>query len=171
MDPELDVLSSAAVENLYHAGYLVPDLLAGMERVARTMQITWATPFEMESGFARPSGEPDSDVVRIAFSLEGPPYLELIEVVPRAGSIFAQPSGGGFHHFGIFADRWRDETARLCAEGMELERTGAGVAFVRDPQLGVRIEVVSFKGKDFLQQILSGELGAAHPLSDRPPAG
>ena len=54
--------------------------------------------------------------------------------------------------------------ARLVAAGMELERTGSGVGFVRDPQLGLRIEVVSFKGRDFMTRILSGELGAEHPL-------
>src|SRR5262245_28925860 len=171
MDPELRVLAPAAVENVYHAGYLVPDLRAGMERFGRVLQITWATPFEMESGFATANGEPDSDRVRIAFSNEGPPFVELIEVVPRPGSIFAEPSGGGFHHFGMYAERWRDATARLCAEGMMLERTGSGVAFVRDPHLRLRIEVVSFKGRDFMRQILSGEMGATHPLTDRPPAG
>jgi len=171
MDPELRTLAPAAFDNLYHAGYLVPDLRAGMEHFARLLQITWATPFEMESGFETATGEPDSDPVRITFSNQGPPFLELIEVVPRAGSIFAEPSAGGLHHVGIYAERWRDETARLCAEGMELERTGAGVAFVRDPRLGVRIEVVSFRGREFLQQILSGEMGATHPLRDRPGAG
>jgi hypothetical protein len=168
VDPELRSLAPATFENLYHTGYLVPDLLDGMERFGRLLQITWATPFEMDSGFATASGEPDSDLVRIAFSNEGPPFLELIEVVPRAGSIFAEPSRGGFHHYGVYAERWRDETARLCAAGMELERTGVGVAFVRDPQLDLRTEVVSFKGRDFMRQILSGEMGAAHPLRGRP---
>ena len=76
------------------------------------------------AGSSRADGEPDSDLVRIAFSAEGPPYLELIEVVPRPGSIFAEPAGGGLHHVGFYAERWRDEVARLTGEGMELERTG-----------------------------------------------
>jgi hypothetical protein len=160
-------LAPTSFENVFHVGYLVPDLLDAMETLGRQLEISWATPFEMESGFETATGEPDSDLVRIAFSSQGPPYLELIEVVPRAGSIFAEPSSGGYHHFGIYADRWRDEVARLTAGGMELERTGAGVAFVRDPVLGVRVEVVSFKGRDFLRRILSGEMGAEFPLADR----
>jgi hypothetical protein len=160
-------LAPTTFENVFHVGYLVPDLLDAMDALGRQLQITWAPPFEMESGFATAAGEPDSDVVRIAFSGQGPPYLEIIEVIPRAGSIFAEPSAGGYHHFGIYAERWRDEVARLTDAGMELERTGAGVAFVREPRTGVRVEVVSFKGRDFLRQILSGEMGAAHPLSDR----
>ena len=52
-------------------------------------------------------------------------------------------------------------------EGWELERTGAGVAFLRDPRSGLRVEVVSFKGRDFLAQVLSGEMARAHPLTER----
>jgi hypothetical protein len=167
VDPQLLALAPATFENLYHVGYLVPDLLQAMETFGERLQISWAKPFEMPSGFVTAGGEDDSDVVRIAFSQAGPPYLELIEVVPRPGSIFAEPSGGGVHHFGIYAERWRDETARLVDAGMELERTGSGLAFVRDPATGLRIEVVSFKGRDFLTRILSGELGAEMPLSDR----
>ena len=168
MDPQLRSLAPTAIENVYHFGHLVPDLQPAMEAFGRRLQLTWSTPFEMASGFERADGEPDSDDVRIAFSAEGPPFLELIEVVPRKGSIFAEPAGGGFHHIGYYAERWRDEVARLTADGMELERRGAGVAFVRDPRLGTRFEIVSFKGRDFLTRILSGEMGEAHPLRDRP---
>ena len=168
MDPELRSLSPTAIENVYHFGHVVPDLRSAMDAFGRRLQITWSTPFQMESGFERADGEPDSDEVRIALSAEGPPFLELIEVVPRPGSIFAEPAGGGLHHVGYYAERWRDEVARLTREGMELERWGPGVAFVRDAAVGVRFEIVSFKGRDFLTRILSGEMGDAHPLRDRP---
>lgn len=168
MDPALAELSPNAIENVYHFGHLVPDLHAGMAAFGRRLQVRWTTPFEMESGFETADGTIDSDPVRIAFSRQGPPYLELIEVVSRPGSIFAEPAGGGMHHVGVFAERWRDEVARLTGEGMELERVGAGVAFVRDPALKTRIEVVSFKGRDFLRRILDGQMGAEYPVTDRP---
>jgi hypothetical protein len=50
---------------------------------------------------------------------------------------------------------------------MIVERWGSGTAFVRDPQLGVRYEIVSFKGREFLTRILSGEMGKAYPLGHR----
>jgi Glyoxalase/Bleomycin resistance protein/Dioxygenase superfamily len=167
VDPTLSTLAPRAFENAYHVGHLVPDLLAAMDALESNLQITWAPPFEMDSGFESPDGTADNDLVRIAFSMQGPPYLELIEVVRRPGSIFAEPAGGGLHHIGCYAKRWRDEVARLVDGGMELERTGAGVAFLRDPRLGLRIEVVSFKGRDFLRQILSGDMARAHPLTDQ----
>ena len=93
MIPELRSLSPTAIENVYHFGHVVPDLRSAMDAFGRRLQITWSTPFQMESGFDRADGEPDSDEVRIALSAEGPPFLELIEVVPDLGSIFAEPAG------------------------------------------------------------------------------
>ncbi|ADU00354.1 MULTISPECIES: VOC family protein [Mycolicibacterium] len=168
MDPTLQTLAASAFDNVYHVGHVVPELVSAMESLADAMQITWAPPFEMRSGFVRPDGSADDQIVRLAFSMSGPPYLELIEVVPAADSIFAEPTLGGMHHVGYYAQRWRDDAARLQDEGWELERTGAGVAFLRDPRSGLRVEVVSVKGRDFLARVLSGEMASAYPLSERP---
>ncbi|MGB3355674.1 MAG: VOC family protein [Mycobacterium sp.] len=168
MDPKLETLAASAFDNVYHLGHLVPDLLPAMRTLAGAMQITWAPPFEMRSGFVRPDGSADDQTVRIAFSTSGPPYLELIEVVADADSIFAEPKIGGMHHVGYYAQRWRDDVARLQDDGWELERTGAGVAFLRDPHSGLRVEVVSFKGRDFMTRVLDGEMAREYPLTERP---
>ncbi|MFV8053144.1 VOC family protein [Mycobacterium sp. 48b] len=168
MDPRLETLAASAFDNVYHVGHLVPDLARAMDSVAAAMRITWAPPFEMRSGFTRPDGSADDQTVRIAFSTSGPPYLELIEVVADKDSIFAEPKLGGMHHLGYYAQCWRDDVARLQANGWELERTGAGVAFLRDPHSGLRVEVVSFKGRDFLTRILDGEMAQNYPLTERP---
>ena len=167
MDPTLETLAASAFDNVYHIGHLVPDLLSAMQSLGDAMQITWAPPFEMRSGFSRPDGSSDDQSVRIAFSATGPPYLELIEVVTASNSIFAEPRCGGMHHVGYYAQRWRDDVARLRDGGWELERTGAGVAFLRDPRSGLRVEVVSFKGRDFIKTVLNGEMARAYPLTPR----
>ena len=168
MDPKLQTLSASAFDNVYHVGHLVPDLLPAMQSLAGAMQITWAPPFEMRSGFTRPDGSADDQTVRIAFSASGPPYLELIEVVAVADSIFAEPKLGGMHHVGYYAQRWRDDVARLQDDGWELERTGAGGAFLRDPRSGLRVEGVGGKGRDFLPRILDGAMAREYPLTERP---
>lgn len=167
MDPKLETLAASAFDNVYHVGHVVPDLLLAMKTLSGAMQIAWAPPFEMRSGFTRPDGSADDQPVRLAFSTSGPPYLELIEVVAAADSIFAEPKLGGMHHIGYYAQRWRDDAARLQDDGWELERTGAGVAFLRDPHSGLRVEVVSFKGRDFLTRILDGEMARQYPLTAR----
>jgi hypothetical protein len=168
MDPKLETLAASPFDNVYHVGHVVPDLLLAMRTLAGAMQITWAPPFEMPSGFVRPDGSADDQTVRIAFSTSGPPYLELIEVVAAPDSIFAEPKLGGVHHIGYYAQRWRNDVARLQGEGWELERTGAGVAFLRDPHSGLRVEVVSFRGRDFMTQVLSGEMAKLYPLTEHP---
>lgn len=169
MDPTLQTLAASAFDNVYHVGHLVPDLRGAMRSLGAAMQITWAPPFEMRSGFTRPDGSADDQSVRIAFSTSGPPYLELIEVVAATDSIFAEPRHGGMHHLGYYAQRWRDDVARLQDDGWELERTGAGVAFLRDPASGLRVEVVSVKGRDFLTRILDGEMARQHPVTNMAP--
>lgn len=171
MDPKLLSVSPRAFENVYHIGYLVPDLLEAMETLGQRLQIRWTTPFEMDAEFQTADGTTEVDRVRIVYSREGPPFLEMIEVVQREGAIFSQPAAGGFHHFGVYAQRWRDEVERMTQAGMILDRWGSGTAFVRDPQLGVRYEIVSFKGRQFLERILSGEMGEENPLSDPPRGG
>ncbi len=42
MDPTLSTLAPAAIDNLYHVGHLVPDLLEAMDSLGRRLQITWA---------------------------------------------------------------------------------------------------------------------------------
>ena len=56
-----------------------------MERLGQHLQITWTTPFEMDSEFQTADGVIDLDRVRIVYSSEGPPFLEMIEVGAARG--------------------------------------------------------------------------------------
>lgn len=152
------------IEDLYHVAYVVPDLLTAMDTMGRRLQVTWATPFQMSTGFETADGGTDDHVTRFAMSTQGPLHVELIQAVADPSSIFAQPAAGGHHHVGVFAERWRDELARLIDDGMVLERTGSGVGFAHDPDTGLRIEVVSAKGRPYFERILSGDLGTEFPL-------
>jgi len=164
---EQKAASPIAAENIYHLAYRVPNLLDSMAALSKSLGATWAAPFETEGEFEKPGGGVDKAHLRIAYSLQGPPFIELIEHVGGSpGSIFAEPPGG-VHHIGVYAERWRDETARLVGLGFVHELNGSGLAFVRDPVLGVRYEIVSFRGRDFLDNILSGEMGKLRPLHER----
>lgn len=162
MDSQLQQVSAIAAENIYHIAHCVPDLDAAMAAYGRRLQITWATPFEVDDAMTTADGAADDNRVRAVYSLQGPPFIELIEIVGRPGSLYDAPAG--IHHLGVYAARWRDEVARLVDAGMEVERWGSGLAFVRDPVLNVRYEIISFKGRDFLTDILSGKLGEQFPL-------
>lgn len=165
MDPKLLSRGPAAIDNVYHIGCVVPDLPVAMDTLGRRFQITWAPPFQMNTGFTTPDGAADDRVTRFAFSTEGPPFIELIEVIPEPDSIFFKPADSGIHHVAVWAKQWRQEVARLTDEGMQLERIGAGAAFVRDPDTGFRMEIISFNGRGFLDRILSGEMAKDYPLT------
>ncbi|MBV9840771.1 MAG: VOC family protein [Sphingomonadaceae bacterium] len=164
---EREAASAILAENIYHIAHLVPDLVAAMAAFSQSLGIGWAEPFEMVSQFHTPDGCIDDSHLRIGYSLQGPPFIELIErVAGSADSPFAKPPGG-VHHLGVYAERWRDETARLIALGFVHELSGDGLAFVRDPVLDIRYEIVSFRGRAFLTSILNGEVGRRLPLRAR----
>jgi hypothetical protein len=158
--------SPVLAENLYHFGYLVPDLREAMAWMSRTLGIAWAAPFEAAPRLESPDGVVDVPELRIAYSEHGPPFIELIETVEsEPTSVFAEAFGA--HHLGVYAERWRDETHRLVGMGCIHEANGSGMSFVRDPVLGVRYEIVSFGGRPFLTNVLDGSIGAQRPLRER----
>ncbi|MBV9509282.1 MAG: VOC family protein [Caulobacteraceae bacterium] len=164
---EQQAASPIFAENIYHLAYRAPNLVEAMAAMSKSLGATWAEPFEVDGTWDKPGGGTDEAQLRIAYSLQGPPFIELIEHVSGPpDSLFAEPPGG-VHHIGVYAERWRDETARLVAAGFIHELNGSGLAFLRDPLTGIRYEVVSFRGRDFLTNILNGNMGRQHPLRTR----
>ena len=105
--------SPTAIENVYHFGHVVPDLRSAMDAFGRAPPAHVVDAVRDGERLRRgPTASPTPTRSASPLSAEGPPFLELIEVVPRPGSIFAEPAGGGFHHVGFYAERWRDEVAR-----------------------------------------------------------
>jgi Glyoxalase/Bleomycin resistance protein/Dioxygenase superfamily len=62
---------------LYHIGLTVPDLGVAMEQYAATLGFSWATIHE-----SRPEvivdGERRQAEIAVTYSMQGPPYLELV---------------------------------------------------------------------------------------------
>jgi methylmalonyl-CoA/ethylmalonyl-CoA epimerase len=126
----------------FHVGVVVADLESGMEEIARALGLRWGRVQRRQVEMEGPDG-PVALEMAYAYSLDGPPHLELIE--RRAGSIFDTV---GLHHVGVWTqDRpgesarleslgWPRETVGLCPDGTwagGLFHTGTG---------GLRVEVV-----------------------------
>jgi hypothetical protein len=134
----------------YHVGYVVADLEATMESVGRALGVTWAP---LRDGnrlsdrtrrVSTPEGARDVRF-RVAYSLEGPPYIELIEEVP--GTLWVPPDSGA-HHIGRWSDEVRSDAAALDTAGCALvawaesDRPGAWRwAYHRNPAGGY-VEIV-----------------------------
>ena len=85
----------------YHVTMVVDDVKAAMADMTRLFGLQWA-PLQGDGLFT--------------YSLQGPPYLELLK--RRDDTIF---DTAGLHHIGLWVDDVNAEAARLEAEGCEAE--------------------------------------------------
>lgn len=167
-------------KTIHHIGFLVENLEAAVDRWQRVTGYTFqaAARYRTERWEdSSESGLHHSDV-RLAFSLDGPPHIELMEFT-GAGT-HSRALGVGVHHFG-FADI-PDVDAQLAhlrdlgigIDGRTLSEDERSILAFIDPAdfLGVRLEYV---GRD-PQPIVSDdgrplridERGLAVPVDDLP---
>lgn len=85
----------------YHVTMIVDDVEAAMTEMTQLFGLQWA---RLQAGGL------------FTYSLQGPPYLELLK--RREGTIF---DTAGLHHIGLWVDDVNAEAARLEAEGCEPE--------------------------------------------------
>jgi len=108
----------------YHVGVVVPDLAAGMAEMSAAVGLAWRPPAQMEMTVRTPSGLATVNF-HYAYSLDGPPYVELVESVD--GSIWAAHDtyGGHAHHLGYWSADLQADAARLERAGMVREVSDA----------------------------------------------
>jgi hypothetical protein len=85
---------------LYHIGLTVPDVRAAMEQYAAAFGFSWA-PLSEGAHDVIADGERRRAEIAVTYSMQGPPYLELIE--ERRGSIWGA-DGFGLSHVGFWAE-------------------------------------------------------------------
>ena len=99
----------------FHIGLVVPDLITGMSEITVALGLAWGKiqrrVLTMES-----TNGPTPAEVAYAYSLSGPPYLELIE--QRPNTVFDKI---GLHHIGVWTEDPRGESVRLDAIGWPRE--------------------------------------------------
>lgn len=142
--------------NYYHVGILVNDIHAARERFAAVTGLRF-TPVQVVplKHFRDAHGDHELSLT-LCYSVEGPPFLELIQADP-AGGVFGTHQGDGVHHVGFHeedvAGRVRELESRHGL-GLEAARFGnrdatrMAAAYV-DPGglFGVRLELVDEQGR------------------------
>jgi hypothetical protein len=126
----------------FHVGVVVADLVPGMNEIAEVLGLRWGRVQRREMVMESDGGQITLEMA-YAYSLDGPPHVELIE--QRPGSIFDTP---GLHHLGVWTQDRPGESARLAALGWPRETvalcpdgTWAGGLF-HTGTAGLRLEVV-----------------------------
>ncbi|HEY6533117.1 MAG TPA: VOC family protein [Acidimicrobiales bacterium] len=143
----------------YHFGLVVADLEAAQQELADALHLRWAGTMRRSLTLESPDG-PTPVEVAYCYSLEGPPYLELLE--QRPGTIFDQV---GLHHIGIWCDDFHVESERLEQLGWPRETVSlkpdgswsAGLFHTGD--CGLRLEVVNMatSGPALLRYLAGGD--------------
>jgi catechol 2,3-dioxygenase-like lactoylglutathione lyase family enzyme len=112
-----------------HVGVLVADLEAAIERWSKVLGYSFTEILHYRTDAYVDSGipAPHHHDARIAFSLEGPPFIELMEFTGEGTHAPAQ--GEGFHHLGFMVDdaaAHRDQLAALGvgSDGASLDPDG-----------------------------------------------
>ncbi len=154
MDAAVTILGEAGIDNVYHVAFLVEDIDEGMEQYGAVFACEWAEP-----GHTTLPGTGGVECpITFTYSKGGPPFIELQVGLddPECVMGFARVGGrpGGFHHVGIYAERWRDEVKRLEELGMTCIYADHGMAHLRHPS-GLGVEVVSWKGRSWLHGYLA----------------
>jgi len=99
----------------YHVGIVVNDVEAAMHELTSVLGVAWGRVQRRENLMETP-GEPARVDVCFAYTIDGPPHLELIE--RRAGTVF---DAVGLHHLGVWTDDRVGESARLETLGWPRE--------------------------------------------------
>lgn len=101
--------------DVFHTGFVVPDLEAGMAELTELLGCTWAPLQSQRLPLRTPDGDVEIDL-RFTYSTVAH-HLELIEAVP--GTVWAaQPAGSmATHHVGIWSDDVAGDSERLARAG------------------------------------------------------
>ena len=115
----------------FQVGVIVTDLHSAMDELSRAVGMTWTEPADRRLG---------DDDLRIAFSREGPPYVELIE--SEAGGGWDSSSGPHLDHLAFWSPDLEQDRGRLRRGRPSLDgRALSGLWMYHGTQhAGMRIE-------------------------------
>ena len=148
--------------NLFHVGVLVPDLEEGVERFSEVLGLTFKTPATAHvDRFEQRSRVEELDL-RITWSIEGPPYLELLESQDSDG-LYGRGQEG-LHHIGLWEPDPETLIERLAGLGLKTEaaqympdgRILAAYTAPRDLH-GTRLEFIEAGRRPGMEAWLAGE--------------
>lgn len=126
---------TARVNSFYHLCFAVQDLDRATADLSRAVGVTWSP--------VRTGRLGDWDY-RIVFSVEGPPFFEVIE--GAAGSPWDASGGSRFDHLGYWAADVAADKVRLAERGAPVDFDscpyGRSFTYHRLDSIGARIELV-----------------------------
>ncbi len=148
--------------NLFHVGVLVPDLDEGIARFSEVLGLTFKDPAIAHVDRFEQLSRVEQLDLRITWSVEGPPYLELLESQDNDG-LYGRGQEG-LHHLGLWEPDPETLIARLKTIGLREEAT----QFMPDDRIlatytgpdelyGTRLEFIEAGRRPGMEAWLAGE--------------
>lgn len=100
--------------DMYHVGVVVPDVRAAMAQYGEALGFTWSAIGDSRFDVLV-DGSRQECRIAATYSLEGPPYLELVEEL--SGGVWAAQALG-LQHVGLWTDDLEGSAARFDAAGL-----------------------------------------------------
>ncbi len=122
----------------FHVGIVVESLEESMAEMSAALGIDWRTPHNSTYGNWN---------IRVVYSLQGPPYVELIQ--GELGGPWDTSKGSHIDHIGIWVDDVPTDSGKLLDNGIPMYFDPMTVAkpptfaYHRADKSGITIEIVS----------------------------
>lgn len=140
----------------FHVGVIVPELGEAQRALGSTLGLTWASQQRREMP-VQINGETVHRDISFVYSLEGPPYVELIGANEPPWNL-----RGGMHHLGMWSsdivadiDAMVADSYSVAATGLNRKGYSGGFAYLNSPT-GLLVELVDIRGKDAFDRWLAG---------------
>lgn len=135
----------------FHVGIIVEDIEAAREELSRALGVHWGATHESSYGKA---------TIRVCYSREGPPYVELVEGEP--GSTWDTARGSHVDHLGFWSEDLDADMRRLEAEGLPVDidgtKFGRRFAYHRTQHSGLRVELIDVAIREAILAQAAGEV-------------
>ncbi|MFV0463943.1 MAG: VOC family protein [Nostocoides sp.] len=140
----------------YHVGLIVPDLGQARRDLTGSLGLTWASEQHADMPVLI-DGEPTTRELCFVYSVEGPPYVELIAAAEPPWDMRE-----GMHHMGIWSEDLLEDLETLESQGYRKAVTGitrggasGGFAYLNSPA-GLLVELVDTRSKAAFDRWLAG---------------
>jgi len=151
---------------LYHTCFTVPDLEAAKEDLGRAFGLTWTDSLDANLEVKGADGHQEPVALRFCYSLQGAPYIELVQG-PPGHPYFAAREGGHVHHVGLFVEDLEVAMGEYESQGMPMEFATLGpdgsiqgLSYHHNPY-GASVELVSMETRAMVQAMIRGAGGDA----------
>jgi Glyoxalase/Bleomycin resistance protein/Dioxygenase superfamily len=149
VDDVLSGVPAVKVGLFFHVGFAVADLNAAMTRFTKTLDIKWRAVLVFSQPVRLENGEVRTMTFHIAFSEQGPPYIELVHVIDPVGvNPWTATRRSSPSHFGYAVNDLQAASNALVAAGFPRIATAdvpgqsaAGFAYHRSPG-GIVVELL-----------------------------